>query len=198
VITRRSTRFLFPLALVLVTGCPRPAPPPGSQPPQPAAKSDSLPAGVNSKGITVTWQEREGKTGVRRLMDLQAATGKLEKDAQSGTLNRASGVLYKDNKPKVRFSAPVVVAAQDQKSVTATGRVRITSIDPTGVTIEADRVFWKVEQNKIIAEGNIQFTYQPAGQVKPVGWGGPFPRVVMDTELQRLQIQTSTALADAR
>jgi hypothetical protein len=185
-------------ALVLVAGCPRPAPPPGTRPSKPPDNTNALPVGVDSKGITVTWQERAGATGVRRVMDLRAETGKLEKDSQSGTLNRASGVFYRESKPKASFTAPVVVAAQDQKSVTASGGVTISSIDPPGVTVKADRMYWKVEANKIVADGNIRFVYQPSGHTKPLGWGGPFPRAVMNTELQRLQIVTSSALADSR
>ncbi len=152
------------------------------------APAPERPHAVNTRGLSGRWQERTEKGGIRRVMDVHAETGRLDAQTQSGTLYKANGLLYHDDRARARFEAPVVEARKDHSVVIARGGVRVVSIDPPGVTLTAERVTWQVDKDLIVAEGSVSFEQRPPGSARPTAWGGPFPHVTANTELQRLTI----------
>ena len=62
------------------------------------------------------------------------------------------------------------------------------SIDPAGLAIRADKASWQIDKNVITLEGGVQFSRTPPAASKPDIWGGPFPHITINTELERLHI----------
>lgn len=185
--TRRVARTAAVLlvGIAAVTGCaPRPLKAANKQKAAPAP----LPKGVEGQGITVNWLENLPNGTVRPVMDIKAATGTATTGTRSGVFNKAIGTLYRDGKPTIKFQAPVVRAVEETRTLTASGRVKAVSVDPPGVTVEADRVTWKTSVNRVIAEGNVTLRYQRPGEAAPIAWGGPVARMTIDTELKQFHI----------
>jgi hypothetical protein len=151
------------------------------------AEQPPIPQKLTSEGITIHWEEPGQKGGVERVMDVRAQSGDLEQLSQSGTLRNATGTAYREDKPRATFDAPVVNAAKDRKTVTATGGVTVHSVDPSGMTVRADHAIWHVEQNQVVAEGNVNFEYRKPGVPGLTAWGGPFPKMTFDTKMQKLE-----------
>jgi hypothetical protein len=176
-------------AVFCISGCgPRPPVNANSKSKLQAKLKDIGPVKLNSQGITVNWLERLPNGGVRRIMDIHAVSGELIRGSQSGLMNTADGVLYKDNVPKARFEAPTVHAYEDKKIVVAEGGVKAMSIQPVGITVTADKVTWYFARDLVVAEGNVYIQYQPVGTPKPVDWGGPVDRLTINTELKKFHI----------
>lgn len=181
----RQIAVLCLLFLLVSAGC-RPHRP--KKNPPPSQPSTTLPVTVNTRGITINWRQKTPKGKLERVLDLQAENGALERDTQTGKMNKANGTLYRNNEARARFVAPTVYASKDRKSVTASGGVKITSLAPTGTSITADKVTWRIPENKIIAEGHVSFEYRSPESGEMIASGGPFPHVTIDTELQRLHV----------
>jgi len=173
----------------LVAGCSSSAPKklharhPIRTPPQ---QNDALKS-VQSTGIVIHWQEEAPNGTVRRVMELHAATGQWNVQTLSGILRSGSGILYRDDRPKVRFKAPLVEARRSLGVVIAKGGVVLQSIDPAGATVTAERVRWDARKNLLVAMGNVHFRYQPPGAPKPVAFGAA-PQMTFDTELDAYHI----------
>jgi hypothetical protein len=150
-------------------------------------KKEQVLPNINSQGITMHWQEKNATGGLDPLLDINASSGNMQAASQSGVLSNANGVLYNAGKPRARFTAPLVQADRQHNSVIARNGVVITSIEPPGVTLHADRFQWKMDMNKIIATGHVRIVYQPPGAKHPVAWGGS-EKMTIDTALQRLII----------
>lgn len=134
------------------------------------------------------WSEKAPEGGLRRVMDVKAESGTLDAEQESGRMNRASGLLYRENRPRARFIAPVVEAARNRGLVTARGGVTVYSIDPPGGKLTADRITWYARQDKIVAMGNVSIEYRPPNAPAPTAWGGPYPRATLHTERWRFTI----------
>jgi hypothetical protein len=181
---------LLPLLLFLAGCAPAPPPAPAAKETaqkQGAVKKNNLPGRVRTRGIIILWRESTPSGGLRRVMEVQAETGTVDAETQSGTFNRARGVLYRDDKPRARYEAPVVEAAQDRSVVIARGGVTMRSIEPPGVTLTAGRITWHIAQNVIVAEGHVRVVYQPPGAPRPTAVGGA-DRMTINTELQKFHV----------
>jgi hypothetical protein len=153
----------------------------------PKSQSTPLPKGVEGKGISVNWLENMPNGTVRPVLDIKAATGSAATGSRSGKFHQAEGFIYQKGKRVLQFEAPAVNATEEKKTVLASGRVKAWSIDPPGVTVEADRVTWKIEKNKVIAEGAVTLTYQRPGDARPIAWG-QFAHMTIDTELKKFTV----------
>jgi hypothetical protein len=149
-------------------------------PPKDAVQPDH--AAVGNK-IEIRWHEKTDRGTIRRVLDVDAETGDLKPRSESGTLNRATGLIYQDDQPKARFKAPTVVANRENDQITARGGVTITSIDPPGITVTADKITWSAAKNRIVAEGNVKFVQMRPGHPKPVSQG-QFDRITVDTAMK--------------
>lgn len=141
---------------------------------------------ANARGITFHWSEKAGEE-IRRVLDVQAENGRLSTAAESGELNRARGVIYRENKPRARFTAPVVNAYKERSIVIARGGVIMVSIEPPGMTLKAQQVTWDATHQKVYAEGDARFFYKPPGASRPVSTGRA-EHITLDTELQSFTI----------
>ena len=150
--------------------------------PEPPPKEQT----ANATGITVQWNEKNQES-IRRVLDLNAEKGQLNTASDSGELSTANGVLYRDNKPRSKFTAPRVRAYKEKGIVIADGGVTMTSIDPPGVTLKADRIRWDSNHNKVYAEGGARFSYKPPGASRQFGFGSA-EHISFNTELQNLSI----------
>lgn len=186
---KRGLAAALCLVALLAAGCgqrsPRKVPP---KRPAPAASQnpDALKS-VQSEGIVIHWQEEAQNGTVRRVLELHAASGRWNVQTLSGILKDGTGVLYRDDKPKVRFQAPVVEARKSLGVVLARGGVVLHSIDPPGATVTADRVRWDARNNVLVAMGNVRLTYRPPGSPKPLAVGTA-PRMTFNTQLDEYHI----------
>lgn len=167
-------------AMSVLTGC---APKPIKAANKQKAPPPALPKGVVGEGITVNWLENLPDGNVRHVLDIKAETGSATTGTRSGVFNKATGIVYQDGKPVARFTAPRVTAVEEKQTVTATGRVKAVSIDPPGVTVEADRVTWLFAKKKILAEGRVMVHYKRPGQSRMTA-EIPLDHAVLDTELK--------------
>ena len=132
------------------------------------------------------WSEKD-QDSIKRVLDLQAKTGQVNTASDSGELSVANGVLYRDNKPRSKFTAPRVRAYKEKGIVIADGGVTVTSIDPPGVTVKAARICWDSNHNKVYAEGGARFFYKPPDANRPFGFGSA-DHMSFNTELQNSSI----------
>jgi lipopolysaccharide assembly outer membrane protein LptD (OstA) len=122
------------------------------------------------------------------MLEMTAESGTLEGETQTGRLQRAKGILFRDDIPRARFTAPEVDADQTLRRVTARGGVTVTSIDPPGMVLKADVVTWYAKVNRVTATGNVTFVHTPNGETQVRATGGPFEKVVYDVETQAVTI----------
>jgi len=178
-----------PPLLVFLIGCGlQPPPPSGVKPTPPKTNRNNAPQEIAGQGIALSWIEKTPQGGVRRVMDIKAESGILNAEQESGVLNRASGLLYRDNRVRASFISPIVEAAREKDTVTARGGVTVHSVDPPGGKLTADRVVWYAKQDKIVATGKVYVEYRPQNADRPFAWGGPYPRVTFDTQLSKIHI----------
>jgi hypothetical protein len=148
----------------------------------------TLPQFVTSSGIAVRWQE-QGKGGrLQPILEVQAETGDLNAQTQSGRLLKTRGRFYNDGKPAARFQAPEVDADQDRHEVVARGGVTLVSIEPAGLTVTARNVVWDTVSGTILLRGDVRFVYVEPGGTVVTAAGGPFDRITMNAEMRRVTI----------
>lgn len=158
--------------------------------PEPEAPQDAPPPKrtVAATNVVIAWQEPGPDGRVRPLLNLEADEGTLEQDKQSGAFERARGRVYRDGALMARITAPHVVASMPDRIVKARGGVTVTSERPPGLTVRADRIDWLLNENRVIALGNVRFVQRDAETGQALADGGVFGRVTLDTERQRLTI----------
>lgn len=147
-----------------------------------------LPGRVRTTGPRIRWQQARPGGGLTRQIDVTAALGTVDPQNESGVMVKASGVLYVRNEPRARFEAPVVEAYRDRNTVIVPRGVHLASIAPPGIDVVADRLTWRADLGRITAEGNVRFVHRPPGAARDAAWGGPFSRVTLNTELERISI----------
>ena len=138
-------------------------------------------------GITITWQEKTDSGGIRRVLEVNAETGALDAVTQSGALKQASGVFYREGKPRARFTAPAVLATRDKQTVVARGGVTVNSIDPPGVRLSSDQITWYTQRHQIVARGNVKLSHTPKGASEPIAYGN-VPQASANTEMQVITV----------
>lgn len=121
-------------------------------------------------------------------MDLRARTGSLDAPTESGVLNAATGVIYRENRPRARFSAPLVKASHKTGTVVASNGVKVTSVDPAGIVVTADEITWEADRDLIVARGNVTIRQVPPGATQPTMWGGPYETATINTAMKRFTI----------
>lgn len=178
--------LLLAATVPLLTGCPKRHQ--TFKPTKTEADGEPLPNEVQSRRMFVRWQERSPKGTLQPLLEVRAAKGVVDARTQSGTLNQASGMFYKDGKLAATFAAPRVDAIRGNGTVVASGTVVVRSVSPPGVTVRAARVTWTADLSRITAEGDVEFEQRKPGVARPIAWGGKFSRVTADTELQKITI----------
>lgn len=168
-------------ALLVVTGgCRRPLPPVEVKTP--------IDRTVATTRVLVSWQEPGAGGQAVPVLEVEAESGTVEQASQSGTFERARGRIYREGVLRARFEAPIMEADQASNTATARGRVVVTSVEPAGLTVRADRVVWKASENSIIATGRVTFRQVDPATGRELAAGGPFPKVTFDTGLQKLTI----------
>jgi hypothetical protein len=147
-----------------------------------------LPRSVETAHPRIRWQLIQPGGGLWRQLDVQAERGTADASAQSGVLQDTHGTLYSRNVPRALFRAPVVEARKDNQTLVAPRGARITSISPVGIEIVANRVTWRADLDRVVAEGNVRFEQRDPRTHHLIAWGGPFDRVTFKTDLERLTI----------
>ena len=143
-------------------------------------------ARASASGIRIFWHEQL-KDRVRRVMDIEARTGQLDALQESGDLRQASGVVYRDNRPRARFRAPLLRYSKAHNLMEASGGVVITSIEPPGLTVTCDRVMWDTTGDKIVARGGVRLVHKPPGAARPLATGTA-EQVTIDTRMESFSI----------
>lgn len=188
-LSRLLVRQGIPLLLLLaLLGCGPGRPPSRNNSPKKSSAQEELPRELVSRGISLVWREEQPQNRMQRILEMKAETGSLNAETQSGQMQKATGIFYRDDKPRARFVAPRVEAIRQESKMIATGGVTIYSIEPKGITVRADEVVWSYADNRIVARGNVRFEEKPPGAAAPTSEGGPFPQVTIDTQMQRLTI----------
>lgn len=171
-------------SLILLSGCgpykPVPVKPPKQTIPE-------LPAAVNTQGIRINWRVKQKDHQLWRVLDLNAVNGKIDAQTQSGTMSTATGTLYRQDRARAVFEAPTVHASNDQKTVVATGGVKVRSVDPPGILVTADRATWFIEKNVIVAEGNVYMEQRDPKTARKIAWGKA-AHLTINTELREFSI----------
>ncbi|MCX6361935.1 MAG: hypothetical protein NT029_19200, partial [Armatimonadetes bacterium] len=85
----------------------------------------TLPQFVTSSGIEVRWQEQDKGGRLQPILEVQAETGDLNAQTQSGRLLKTRGRFFNQGKPAARFLAPAVDAKKDRHEVLASGGVTL-------------------------------------------------------------------------
>jgi lipopolysaccharide assembly outer membrane protein LptD (OstA) len=184
---KRAAAFICISLLVggSLAGC-RPRKPKPPSPPKQTSPSE-IPKQINTQGIRINWRVKQPTGKLWRVLDLKAEKGTVESGTQSGVMTNAAGTLYKENKARAEFEAPTVEATRDQKVVVATGGVKLTSIDPKGVLVTADKATWYIEKNVVVAEGHVYLEQRSPKTNQKVAWGNT-ERLTINTELQKFSI----------
>jgi hypothetical protein len=72
--------------------------------------------------------------------------------------------------------------------VEARGGVVLTSVQPEGLRVDADRVAWLLDQSRVVAIGRVRFVQTDAASGTRVAEGGEFRQATLDTKRWRLTI----------
>lgn len=172
------------IVAVLLPGCR----PPGPRPPaRPKQTIPEIPAAVNTQGIRINWRVKQKNGQLWRVLDLNASNGRIDAQTQSGTMATTTGTLYRENRPRAAFVAPKVEAARDQKTVVATGGVKVRSLDPEGILVTADKATWIIEKNVIVAEGHVYMEQRDPKTNRLIAHGTA-AHLTINTELREFSI----------
>jgi hypothetical protein len=110
-----------------------------------ATMSGAHPTFVDPKTGATLWT-----ADVQSAEATTSATGQL-----MGAMYGVTGVFYEKGKPGDHFSAAKVSYDDQNKTVTATGGVRIRSLTQNSTTLSCDRVVWYPSTNKLVGDGNV-------------------------------------------
>lgn len=107
---------------------------------------------ISSRKISLTWAQN-GQT------KLEATAIELTGDTAAGTaaMKSVSASLYDKGKIVAKMAAPLVMADEKTRIVTATGGVTITSTVPESTikTVKAQWIKWYLRQDKLVGNGGI-------------------------------------------
>lgn len=144
----------------------------------------AIQAEASAKGISVLWSEKTENGGIRKVIEAKAQEGTINAEKKSSEMKKATGTLYKENKPAARLQADVIRGDENKHVVVATGSVKVTSINPPGYTMTTKKATWNAAKDLITAEGEVYLTYQKPGESAPSITVGPSPRAQFQTELK--------------
>ncbi len=155
-----------------------------------AAKPDPTPPvrTVSAGKLLIAWTEPGLDGRVNPVLEVEAGGGVVEQSKQSGILKNAAGRIYRKGILQARFMAPTVEADMTARKLLATGGVKIVGVAAKGLTLKAQRIEWRTDLNRIVALGSVTFVKRDLQTGRIEAEGGPFARVTINTELQRLTI----------
>ena len=139
------------------------------------------------RGLRANWHEKSPRGTLWRLMEVTAANGSLEGEEQSGILRDTMGTLYRKDRPRATFEAPVIEARKQNNLLVAPAGIVLHSVTPPGWTVRAKRAIWHADTNKILVEGNITIEHFPPGATKPTA-SGVCQQLTIDTDLKSVTI----------
>ncbi len=103
----------------------------------------------NQKGITLKWVDNGKLRMVATATELKG-----NEITKQGALQNVKADLYEDGKLTARITAPTAVADTENRTVTATGGVRVESLVRKS-TLTAERVRWFSSKNMIVGDGGV-------------------------------------------
>lgn len=172
--------LLLVAGVALLAGCtPEPLP---KEPKGPIRRT------VSARSAFMAWQEPGPDGRVRPVLELEAVTGQLQQDRQSGTFEDAEARVYTEGKLAARVTAPHVRAQAERKYLVAWGGVTVLGERPEGLRIQARRVEWYLDRNLVVARGEVRFVHRDPQTGRLVAEGGVFEQVRIDTVRHRLTI----------
>ncbi len=178
---RPWARLAAAVLVLVVTGC--------AAPRREAKKDPEPPVRTVSTGkLLIAWTEPGPDGRVNPVLEVEAASGVVEQGTQSGSLQTATGRIYRKGVLQARFAAPAVEADMAAQRLVATGGVKVTSVAAEGLTLKAQRIEWRPSVNRIVASGSVTFVKRDPRTGAVEAEGGPFRQVSINTELQRLTI----------
>ncbi len=136
----------------------------------------------------MAWTEPGPDGRVVPILELEAEGGTLREDQKSGTFERALARIYRAGRLVARLRAPRVQATLAVRRIQALGGVVLTSAQPEGLRVDADRVEWLLDRGRVVATGRVRFVQRDAASGRRVAEGGVFRRVTLDTDRWRLTI----------
>ncbi len=113
--------------------------------------------------------------------------GASQNNGFQGTLTDVAAVLFQKGVAAARMRAPQAQADSAAQIVTATGRVQVWSLTQPGTTLQADKVVWRVRENKARATGNVVYQNGKTGLTVHV------PSLDADTALKSISFGTGHA-----
>jgi hypothetical protein len=138
--------------------------------------------------LLLAWNEPAPDGRINPVLEVEAEGGVVEQRTQSGSLKHARGRIYRSGVLRATFTAPRVEADMAAQRVVAEGGVQIDGVAPAGLTLRAVRIVWKPELNRIVAQGEVRFEKRDPATGRLEAEGGPFERMTIDTELQKLTV----------
>ncbi len=174
------------ISVLCIAGCPKVKV--LKQVEKPIEKQELIEAQAAVRGITILWSEKTKNDGIRKVIEARAEEGEINAKDKTSELKIASGILYKDNKPRARFQAPFVRGNEAKRIIVASGGVTMTSIEPEGATLTARTATWDAAKDTITVEGDVRFKFQRPGDSRPFESIGPCPRAEFRTELRTYKI----------
>ena len=191
---RLSAAVIAAALLVPLVGC-RP-----SNPELPAAKTAATPTPdvtatpfplrVNVSGVNSTLFDTKGQ----RIADIRAAkiaagSNNGQKNDPMGTVTQGTATLYQEGKPAATFSADLLRADRDSRTLTGTGNVRLRSLQADAPAIRADTMTWQHDKNRVAGTGNVLITRAPDMRL-------PGKRFTADTQVRKFKLYTGGATAN--
>jgi hypothetical protein len=143
---------------------------------------------VAATSILMAWTELGPDGRIMPLLEMEADGGTLREDRKSGTFQRALARIYRRGSLVARLRAPRVEATLAAHRVEARGGVVLTSVQPEGLRVDADRVAWLLDQSRVVAIGRVRFVQTDAASGTRVAEGGEFRQATLDTKRWRLTI----------
>ena len=132
---------------------------------------------LRQEDLTLRWMDK----GQLR-MSAVAKEGSIDEIRKTGSLVDFSAELYEDGKLTAKMKAPKALADTTKRIVTATGGVRLESMERETV-IEAEWIRWYAKEQKVVGNGGVKIT-SSMGTAK----GAAF---VADTEMKTITMKNS-------
>jgi len=101
---------------------------------------------VDPKSQKPIWSSKS----TRSVIDAQGTSNFI-----IASFEAVDGVFYQDSKQMCRMTAPKVTVDQKTRQVTATGGVKIVSIDKAGIVVTCDSATYFEKEGKLIGRGSV-------------------------------------------
>lgn len=176
----RTLVRLMSSLIVVLSGC---GAEPSKKPDEAASRRQ-----VAAKKVLVAWQEPAPNGTVRPILELEAESGTLQEDRGSGSFQRTRSKVYRKGVLIAELRAPAIDAEMGARRIIASGGVHIIGHQPSGLQMDADRLEWLLNEDRIIALGRVRFVQRDRERGTLIAEGGLFDRITMYTQRQRITI----------